>query len=280
MQCFQKDPNLRVSARKLLKHPWIVNARRTDSIIPTKSTEYEEAVKSVQEWNEALRSPNPNSTRKPLRPGHASPGMNQKDYPHPLVIPGREANPGPINRDTADKFRSPEAVDNNWDDDFASAISPSALQLPHLRPQDNFGGMLSSEKLKAFASLEGVTESNSIDNEDSKVLQDKEADPLQTIRPYVRKQPEEEKSPTKNQRYFRQRNHSTSTPKGSQIVAPSSAPPARPTNLPRPAAFYKESSIEDYSDLIEANDAVLERKLSVIRVSKITSLFLRTVQIS
>jgi serine/threonine protein kinase len=28
LTCFQKDPNLRVSAKKLMKHPWIVAARR------------------------------------------------------------------------------------------------------------------------------------------------------------------------------------------------------------------------------------------------------------
>jgi hypothetical protein len=34
--------------------------------------------------------------------------------------------------------------------------------------------------------------------------------------------------------------------------------PAPPSRQTRPAAFYKESSIEDYSDLILANDDVLE----------------------
>lgn len=64
MQCFQKDPNLRVSARKLLKHPWIVNAKRSDSVVRTPTTKYDEAVKSVQQWNAALQSPNaPRATR-------------------------------------------------------------------------------------------------------------------------------------------------------------------------------------------------------------------------
>lgn len=64
MQCFQKDPNLRVSARKLLKHPWIVNAKRSDSVVRTPTTKYDEAVKSVQQWNAALQSPNaPKSSR-------------------------------------------------------------------------------------------------------------------------------------------------------------------------------------------------------------------------
>src|SRR5438067_2132760 len=57
MQCFQKDPNLRVSARKLLKHPWIMNSRRPGSIVRESSTKYDEAVKSVQQWNEALKMP-------------------------------------------------------------------------------------------------------------------------------------------------------------------------------------------------------------------------------
>lgn len=54
MQCFQKDPNLRVSARKLLKHPWIMNAKRADSVVRAPSTKYEEAVPLIEKWNEAL----------------------------------------------------------------------------------------------------------------------------------------------------------------------------------------------------------------------------------
>src|SRR5262245_50966204 len=61
LQCFQKDPNFRVSARKLLKHPWIssVNAKKpantTEDIGAT--TKFEDAVRSVQQWNEAINSP-------------------------------------------------------------------------------------------------------------------------------------------------------------------------------------------------------------------------------
>ncbi|EEH21935.2 STE/STE11/CDC15 protein kinase [Paracoccidioides brasiliensis Pb03] len=276
MQCFQKDPNLRVSARKLLKHPWIVNVRRSDSVVPTKSTEYEVAVKSVQEWNEALRSPNSNSVRKPLRPGHASPMPGQKELAPPLVIPSRESLSGPggninINKDTAERFRSPNGdADDNWDDDFSSAISPSALRLPHLKPHDNFGGMLSSEKLKAFASFENVTELGSTDNDaddDTTVnrsFEQSETDPLRTIRPFI---PKINKSldPPKNPRRSRQRKLSIPVAKSGAIVTPRSNLSNKPAHLSRPAAFYKESSIEDYSDLIAANDAVLDKKLRVIQ---------------
>ncbi|KAJ5474952.1 Cytokinesis protein sepH [Penicillium diatomitis] len=128
MQCFQKDPNLRACARKLLKHPWIVNARR--------------------KWNEALRSPGAGTTRK-----------STKFDPNAGSLPAARGGslvdtlPSPTSIKIADRFRSPSSnEDDNWDNDFVTAISPSALQLPHLRPQDDLGGKLSPEKLKAFAS--------------------------------------------------------------------------------------------------------------------------------
>ncbi len=196
MQCFQKDPNLRVSARKLLKHPWIVNAKRSDTVVPKKPTEYDEAVKSVQQWNEALKSPNAGSLRRTSRPMSSSPIPGRRETNHPVVTPVR----GPLNlakpRVNTEQFRSPSnTADDNWDDDFASAISPSALQLPHLRPHDNFGGLLSSEKLKAFASFETVTEEANWDNNFEGDLTVKsplhltESDPLDTIRPYNPRRP-------------------------------------------------------------------------------------------
>lgn len=67
--CFQKDPNLRVSAKKLLKHPWMAQARRQlgkmDAVEevprlamngrPRSNYNYDDAVKQVEEWNEALK---------------------------------------------------------------------------------------------------------------------------------------------------------------------------------------------------------------------------------
>lgn len=196
IQCFQKDPNLRVSARKLLKHPWIVNARRSDSVVPKKPTEYDEAVKSVQQWNEALKSSGAGSLRKACRPTSSSPVPGRREQPPVLATPARR----PLNlakpRVMTDQFRSPDNTTNdNWDDDFVSSISPSALQLPHLRPHDNFGGLLSSEKLKAFASFETVTEETNWDNNfvgDLTVKspsQPAEYDVLDTIRPYNHKNP-------------------------------------------------------------------------------------------
>ena len=58
---FKKIPLFRVSARKLLKHPWISGtntkkpANTAEDIGAT--TKFEDAVRSVQQWNEAIKSP-------------------------------------------------------------------------------------------------------------------------------------------------------------------------------------------------------------------------------
>jgi serine/threonine protein kinase len=58
LQCFQKDPLFRVSARKLLKHPWIAGtttkkpASKAEDLGAT--TKFEDAVRSVQQWNKRI----------------------------------------------------------------------------------------------------------------------------------------------------------------------------------------------------------------------------------
>ncbi len=275
MQCFQKDPNLRVSARKLLKHPWIVNARRSDSVVPKKPTEYDEAVKSVQQWNEALKSPNAGSLRRISRPMSSSPIPGRRDQTPVLAIPAK----GPLNlakpRIQAEQFRSPQSTaDDNWDDDFASAISPSALKLPHLRPQDNFGGLLSSEKLKAYASFETVTEETNWDDNfegDLTVrspLQLTESDPLQTIRPYYPKRANTSQikytAPTKSPdpKSIRAAGRRNATPPTLHQRHSSSKPCAA---LPS-ARSYGEDSAEDFSDSVVGHDSAFDGKLFLEKV--------------
>ena len=65
--CFQKDCNLRISAKKLLRHPWMVAAGKQMAAShevrgggesgrrPVSNYNYDEAVLKVQEWNEALK---------------------------------------------------------------------------------------------------------------------------------------------------------------------------------------------------------------------------------
>jgi hypothetical protein len=271
MQCFQKDPNLRVSARKLLKHPWVVNAHRSNSVVPKKSTEYEQAVKSVQEWNEALRSPDSTSIRRPPRSDHNLPSHLRLDPTHTTGTSVRDSLATGASKAAADRFRSPDPEDN-WDDDFATAISPRALELPHLRPHDHLGGLLSSERLKSFASLDGTALRDISDNfgeGEATVkgpLQPTESDPLETIRPLPRKLSNEEKPQLKSRSRHRATKSALPDVPSVQLLKRTSNPSNRPSRQSRPAAFYKESSIEDYSDLIVANDDVLERKLGVLQV--------------
>ncbi|KAI9827047.1 MAG: hypothetical protein M1819_007039 [Sarea resinae] len=271
MQCFQKDPNLRVSARKLLKHPWIVSARRSDAAVPTQPTKYDEAVKSVQEWNEALKSPNANSIRKAPRPTPGSPLPERNDLPRSLASANAPLNAVSSRSTAAAQFRSLEdSADDNWDDDFTSSIPAHALQLPHLRPHDNFGGMLSSDKLKAFASFDTVAEENWDDNFEGDLtvkspLQYTESDPLQTIRPYFPKKNLDagvkSTSPTKPAAQL-----PSESGEQQSVSRAKSRPLEGKLTLPvRPAALFREDSVEDYSDLIATNDAAFEKRLQVLR---------------
>jgi len=121
MQCFQKDPNLRVSARKLLKHAWIVGSRRTDAPVAKPPANFSEAVEEVKQWNEALRSPNgAGSFRASTRSNAASPMPPRRDpplrtvhneqQPTGLITPAK----GPLSlakpKNQAEAFRSPESI--------------------------------------------------------------------------------------------------------------------------------------------------------------------------
>jgi len=167
--------------------------------------------------------------------------------------------------------------DDNWDDDFASAISPSALYLPQFKPHDNFGGLLSSDRLKAFASLDMPNDEN--DNWDHNFEGDlvtikpprRNIEPdtheLETIRPYRVK-------PT----VITQEVKPAVAPKSSPRKTSTSAPP-RPKSpvkaqaenkflIPhkRPSSLFREQSVEDYSDLCVENDSVFDRRLNVFKV--------------
>jgi len=122
MQCFQKDPNLRVSARKLLKHAWIVGSRRSDAPVSKPPANFNEAVEEVKQWNEALRSPNTGSLRAssssansplPIRKVPSLRKVHSDQQSSALATPAAK---GPLTlvkpRNTAEAFRSPESTGN------------------------------------------------------------------------------------------------------------------------------------------------------------------------
>lgn len=311
MQCFQKDPNLRVTARKLLKHAWIAGCRRSDAPVSKAPSNFNQAVEEVKQWNKALKS-SETSLRVsngsegggiPSHGGHTS-SRHHGNEPHKSNL--ITAAKGPLSlakpRPSADAFRSPELAgklswvtfspfplpyfftrtltrysldDDNWDNDFATAISPSALQLPHLKPQDNFGGMLSSDKLKAFASTMDHRNHSISSDEDFEgelmtikgpgqdIFHDFDSQE-KTIRPLRRdksvlSEPSQPQSPAKSSPRKSSHAHKSShskSPIKPQLGSSRFELPARPDLV------YREQSVEDYSDLFFENDNVFNQRIS------------------
>jgi len=168
--------------------------------------------------------------------------------------------------------------DDNWDDDFATSISPSALQLPHLKPHDNFGGLLSSDRLKSFASFDMTTDEN--ENWDNNFEGDlitikgprdtvePDYQELETIRPYRAQQIVViDAKPAVAPKSIPRK---TSNPLPVRPKSPVKVQAEAKFRLPtRPTAMYREQSVEDYSDLLVDNDNIFDRRLSTIKVSLI-----------
>ncbi|KAH8987236.1 hypothetical protein EDB86DRAFT_3065770 [Lactarius hatsudake] len=122
--CFQKDCNLRISAKKLLRHPWMLSAKKQmadgkrtkgeveGSSRPPSNYNFDEAVLKVQEWNEALKSP----SRPSKHGGKVAP-------------PAAAKNAAPLALPLPAVLRHPEEQTDNWDDDFEEGISFSKLQV-------------------------------------------------------------------------------------------------------------------------------------------------------
>ncbi|KAI1778621.1 cell division control protein [Hypoxylon cercidicola] len=292
IQCFQKDPNLRVSARKLLKHNWIVGCRRSDAPVAKAPGNFSQAVEEVKQWNKALTSSETNlrasggsDSFTPAHHIHQTSQFAPREQPRPTM-------PTPIKapfalgkpRPTAEDYRSPElADDNNWDDDFATAISPSALKLPHVKPQDHFGGMLSADRLKAFASIDNSRDisaswENNLDSELLTVnhLQSvQEEDPQEkTIRPNWKipakpdKKVDSKPQPAKSSHRKRPgSSHQKAKSQSKNQLGSKFELPARPD------LAYREQSVEDYSDVFDGDDSLFNQGLGLTKKPDAPQLF-------
>lgn len=289
MQCFQKDPNLRVSARKLLRHAWIFGCRRADAQINAKTpANFSQAVEEVKQWNQALedsksslRASTGSESGPPSRLAGGTPAKGSlalaksKTGPGALTAPELSSMCTLVDpRRVVDPNR--RADDDNWDDDFASAISPSALHLPHLKGHDNFGGLFSSEKLKAFAAVNdsrSFSESYDDDFEGELVTIKGSSHFLdndsqeQTIRPFPRRVADKTVESTK----FSHQRAKSSLGKIPSLNSGLTRPKSPPKNhlgggkfeLPaRPDLAYREQSVEDYSDLFVDNDNVFDSRVN------------------
>lgn len=281
MQCFQKDPNLRVSAKKLLKHPWIMSGKKAETIVSARPMQYDQAVESVKQWNEALKSPDHDSIRR-SRPTSLSPLPSKKELTSNRHI--APVLPKPLNisntKPSTDSFRSPELENDNWDADFASAISPSALQLPHLKPQDNFAGLFSAENLKAYATFETVVEEGKANGKWSEV------DPLETVKPFTpqkgRSEPKVHASNTSSVRHRSQSRSQVPHQKIGSKGYQSSSSKAKISSKARPSKDFTEDAIEDYSDLVDStadNDA-FQKKLQALKIQDSKSSVTKVLQSS
>jgi hypothetical protein len=173
------------------------------------------------------------------------------------------------------------ADDDNWDDDFATAISPAILQLgPHLKPQDNFGGLLSADRLKMFASdSRNVSANYDDDYYDGELLTIKASGQShdyfdqqeKTLRPTFKKLEINSKEPAKShsRKHSRKLSRSTTAPVGAAVPAgpksPGKAHFGNKFELPaRPDLAFREQSVEDYSDLQVDNDNVFSNGLKKV----------------
>jgi serine/threonine protein kinase len=294
MQCFQKDPNLRISARKLLKHGWITGSRRSDAPIAKPKANFKEAVEEVKLWNEALKSPDGVKTFRAskLSSSASSPVTVAPKRDPPLrnvhesesqKIAFAPPTKGPLfsakSKFLVETSQSSES-DDNWDSDFATAISPSALHLPRFKPQDNFGGKLSSDHLKSFASFDVSSNESGLNTNNffgesatirgpRKVSDTQNSFEPETIRPYKVK-------PT----VVTQNLKPSKVPKGTIRKTSASVPP-RPkspvksqaenkfVHPARPTRLFRESSVDDYSDLIVENDKAFDRRFSNINIKNV-----------
>ena len=169
------------------------------------------------------------------------------------------------------------ADDDNWDDDFATAISPSALQLPHIKPQDHFGGLLSADRLKAFASIDNSRDitanwDNDFDADfvTMKRLQQIPEDESQekTIRPNYKAQARAEKNaepkPASSGKSSSPRKRSGGNHQRQKSSQAKIAVPPSKFELPsRPDLAYREQSVEDYSDLFDDSESVFNQRMGL-----------------
>ncbi|KYG49087.1 hypothetical protein M433DRAFT_150437 [Acidomyces richmondensis BFW] len=309
MQCFQKDPNLRVSAKKLLRHPWILGSKK--GVVQNKAPE--EAIKEIQDWNSWLRSSpkerdgNAGASRqvsgkRPASRGDAKAVRSRYETPASAVRNGLQV--GQRRAQLTKRFASPDEDENedNWDDDFEHlSTQMGALTLPdHLKPHDELS-LFTSEKLKQFASMDSVSETDGkVEEWDDQFegdltvkspLELTRGDALETVRPFyppratsdeIKHQPPFHHAvPTDPSGHISRRPSKDLQPK-TQILRPAHPPPysasSKPKQITPPAPAlakkissqtsaasqgrYREEDEEDYSDLVPHDEDEFRRKLA------------------
>nr|WVH01951.1 cytokinesis protein [Naematelia aurantialba] len=261
-QCFQKDPNLRVSAKKLLRHPWMMSARKHLAVGPapialptsqpvspvkTKSgstrnatsnggarvdkpvTVYDEAVQRVQQWNEAL-----NASPRPLGTVRRLPTTTQARQPSAAYLATKKMDSKPASMPSLPSNESLAAQPS-------TSATPSPVHIPS-------GGLVQKSQ-HVNQVLNRAKEQSDEESWDDDFASDISLSKL--------KHQKEETSASEEP------DQKTLRPTKSPIVS----------NRPLPAVAGKSTSkarFEDYSDDILADATGLENKLADLKLKNKT----------
>lgn len=147
IQCFQKDQNLRVTAKKLLKHPWLSMNKKSQQEKSSAPTQYDEAVKTVRKWNEAITNQDTFHAQKvkksaPKKQKKAAVKLKTSDDKEKVNMTKLDINPfasvrnfsesrqiefrGMMQRNNLNGRASKKAAEC-WDDDFCQDDLPEKL---------------------------------------------------------------------------------------------------------------------------------------------------------
>jgi serine/threonine protein kinase len=301
-ECFQKDPNLRVSAKKLLNHPWIKASKSGEA----RNKDPDEAIKEIQDWNFWLRSSPKEgyvngaasrkvSAKRPISRGDAKP---KPKYDLPIHSVRNSLQNGRRRMQMTKHFASSEEDEDgdNWDDDFEQLSNGlGALTLPeHLKPHDELS-LFTSEKLKQFASIDMIPElDGKVEEWDDQFegdltvrspLELAKGDALETVRAFYPPRATSDEMKHRPPSSLARRSGSGDRPRRpsrdsqpkTQILRPApkstnslrqkqTTPQPIPKKPSPPVAAhqesYREEDEEDYSDLVADDEAAFQRKLA------------------
>ncbi|KAJ3161758.1 hypothetical protein HDU86_006529 [Geranomyces michiganensis] len=125
MECFQKDPNLRISARRLLLHPFIASAREdhktgTSSVAHGPTKEHKSSATAIAPAAEPLK--------RGLQPRKSAPALRKAKAPSPTMTPPATVKTIaalPLSAVAAER----DSDNDLWDDDFEDAFfNPAAVR--------------------------------------------------------------------------------------------------------------------------------------------------------
>ncbi|PPQ99462.1 hypothetical protein CVT26_014278 [Gymnopilus dilepis] len=295
--CFQKDANLRVSGKKLLKHPWMVAARKQmaesakdrgtvdgatggesaagaqgrgeggvateiNAMPPKRHSNYnyDEAVLKVQEWNEALKSPSKPS-KHPSR--NARPNSPTQHHQHArssdLLQPPASSSHLP----TVSAMPAPPT--SGWN---LNLKVPGAGPGPHnLNVNMMKTGMNLVEKIQPLSFLQPPEEQT--DNWDDDFEEGISFTKLQAIISPSISLPSAalEKTTAEEDKPDQDSEDNDNDNDNAQTIRPTRSPSHHPIPLAQPPAAEIEPIVEDYSDLaMEEDEVTLQEKVADFKV--------------